>query len=53
MEPTLLAALLVLGAAIGFAAGLLGIGGGMLTVPFMTLLFTVQKFPACAARPMS
>ena len=45
MEPTLIAALLALGAAIGFAAGLLGIGGGMLTVPFMTLLFTVQKFP--------
>ena len=45
MEPTLIAALLALGAAIGFAAGLLGIGGGMLTVPFMTLLFTQQKFP--------
>ena len=45
MDPTLIVALLALGAAIGFAAGLLGIGGGMLTVPFMTLLFTLQKFP--------
>lgn len=45
MDLSLVAALLVLGAAIGFAAGLLGIGGGMLTVPFMTLLFTLQKFP--------
>ena len=45
MDLTLLALLLVLGTAIGFAAGLLGIGGGMLTVPFMTLLFTAQKFP--------
>lgn len=45
MDPVLIAALLALGAAIGFAAGLLGIGGGMLTVPFMTLLFTLQKFP--------
>ena len=43
---TLPAALPVLGAAIGFAAGLLGIGGGMLAVPFMTLLFTAQHFPA-------
>ncbi len=46
MDWTLLAGLLVLGAAIGFAAGLLGIGGGMLTVPFMTLLFTMQKLPS-------
>ncbi len=45
MDLALAAALLTLGAAIGFAAGLLGIGGGMLTVPFMTLLFTVQQFP--------
>jgi uncharacterized membrane protein YfcA len=46
MDWTLIAALLALGTVIGFAAGLLGIGGGMLTVPFMTLLFTLQKLPA-------
>jgi len=45
MDPALVAALLALGAAIGFAAGLLGIGGGMLTVPFMMLLFAVEQFP--------
>jgi len=44
MDPTLVAMLLVLGAVVGFAAGLLGIGGGMLMVPFLTLLFTAQKF---------
>lgn len=42
----LAAALLVLGAATGFAAGLLGIGGGMLLVPFLTLLFDARQFPA-------
>lgn len=43
-DPLLLAALLLLGACTGFAAGLLGIGGGMLMVPFLTLLFTQQGF---------
>lgn len=42
---TLIAAALVLGAFTGFAAGLLGIGGGMLLVPFLTMLFTSQGFP--------
>jgi uncharacterized membrane protein YfcA len=42
---TLAAALLALGAATGFAAGLLGIGGGMLLVPFLTLLFDARRFP--------
>ena len=37
--------LLVLGTFTGFLAGLLGIGGGMIMVPFLTLIFTVQKFP--------
>ncbi|MFN7666974.1 MAG: TSUP family transporter, partial [Burkholderiales bacterium] len=44
-SPGLLAALLLLGAAVGFAAGLLGIGGGMLLVPFLTYLFTYLAFP--------
>ncbi len=34
--------LVVLGAATGFLAGLLGIGGGMSMVPFMTMLFSSQ-----------
>ena len=44
-EPAYIAALLLLGAATGFAAGLLGIGGGMLMVPFLTLLFTWRGYP--------
>lgn len=37
--------LLVLGAATGFAAGLLGVGGGMMMVPFLTLLLEANGFP--------
>ena len=36
---------LVLGTFTGFAAGLLGIGGGMLMVPFITMLLSAQGFP--------
>jgi uncharacterized membrane protein YfcA len=45
MEAGFIAALLALGAGTGFAAGLLGIGGGMLMVPFLTLLFTWRGYP--------
>ncbi|MCO5099631.1 MAG: sulfite exporter TauE/SafE family protein [Burkholderiaceae bacterium] len=45
MTLSLIAAFLVLGAFTGFAAGLLGIGGGMLLVPFLTMLLTSQGFP--------
>lgn len=45
MDPLFIFYLLVLGAVVGFAAGLLGIGGGMLMVPFLTMLFTWQKLP--------
>jgi uncharacterized membrane protein YfcA len=45
MDFSLIAAFLVLGAATGFAAGLLGIGGGMLLVPFITLLLGANNFP--------
>jgi uncharacterized membrane protein YfcA len=38
------AALLVLGALTGFAAGLMGVGGGMLLVPFLTVIFSAQGF---------
>lgn len=36
---------LLLGAVVGFFAGLLGIGGGLIIVPALTLLFTLQDFP--------
>ena len=39
-----LASLLVLGAVAGFAAGLMGVGGGMLLVPFLTAIFSAQQF---------
>jgi uncharacterized membrane protein YfcA len=45
MDWVLVAALLALGSATGFIAGLFGIGGGMLLVPFLTLLFTLRNFP--------
>ncbi|HEX7438486.1 MAG TPA: sulfite exporter TauE/SafE family protein [Caldimonas sp.] len=38
--------LLVLGLCTGFLAGLLGIGGGMLLVPIMTLLLTIKGMPS-------
>lgn len=40
LEPLLIAELAVLGLGTGFLAGLLGIGGGMLMVPFITLILT-------------
>jgi len=39
-------AYLTIGAAVGFFAGLLGIGGGMVMVPLMVLVFTAQGLPA-------
>jgi uncharacterized membrane protein YfcA len=41
----LILAFLALGAAVGFAAGLLGVGGGLLLVPFFTFLFTLKRLP--------
>ena len=38
--------LLILGSCTGFLAGLLGVGGGMLMVPFMTLLLSAKGMPA-------
>ncbi|MCC7005643.1 MAG: sulfite exporter TauE/SafE family protein [Ottowia sp.] len=42
----LISALLVLGAISGFASGLLGIGGGMVAVPFLVMLFSAQNIPS-------
>ncbi len=40
LDPMLVMELLALGLCTGFLAGLLGIGGGMLMVPFLTLIFS-------------
>jgi uncharacterized protein len=40
IDPLLVGLLLLLGTCTGFLAGLLGIGGGMLMVPFLTMLFS-------------
>ena len=45
LSPTLIAELVVLGMCSGFLAGLLGIGGGMLMVPFLTIILTARAFP--------
>lgn len=45
MSWTMVAALLAMGMFGGFAAGLLGVGGGMVLVPFMTMLFTARHMP--------
>jgi uncharacterized membrane protein YfcA len=35
----------VLGSVMGYLAGLLGVGGGAITVPILVMLFTAQGFP--------
>jgi uncharacterized membrane protein YfcA len=39
-------AYLAIGVAVGFLAGLLGIGGGMIMVPMLVFVFTAKGFPA-------
>ena len=45
LEPRLILELALLGIATGFLAGLLGIGGGMLMVPFITIILDQQGLP--------
>lgn len=45
LEPWLIFQLLLIGACTGFAAGLLGIGGGMLMVPFVTIILAARGYP--------
>ncbi len=53
LSPLLVTELLALGVVSGFLAGLLGIGGGMLMVPFLTLILTQRGVPAGLAVKMA
>ena len=51
LDPLLIAELLLLGAFAGFLAGLMGVGGGMLMVPFITFVLTRRDVaPALAVK---
>lgn len=45
MDLTLVLSFLALGAAVGFIAGMLGLGGGMVLIPFISLLLMARDFP--------
>lgn len=53
LSALLVAELLVLGIVSGFLAGLLGIGGGMLMVPFLTFILTQRGVPPGMAVKMA
>jgi uncharacterized protein len=53
LEPLLILELALLGTATGFLAGLLGIGGGMLMVPFITIILASKGYPANYAVKMA
>jgi Predicted permeases len=46
LDPLLVLELAGIGTVTGFLAGLLGIGGGMIMVPFMAMILDAQGFPA-------
>ncbi|MDO5055910.1 MAG: sulfite exporter TauE/SafE family protein [Lautropia sp.] len=45
MTTAILLSLLALGAGAGFMAGLFGVGGGMVMVPFLTMVFAARGIP--------
>ncbi len=53
LEPLLIAELALLGIATGFLAGLLGIGGGMIMVPFISAILTHRGVPPGLAVKMA
>jgi len=53
LSPLLIVELAVLGLGTGFLAGLLGIGGGMLMVPFITFILSAQGVEADLAVKMA
>jgi uncharacterized membrane protein YfcA len=46
LDPLLVAELALIGTCTGFLAGLLGIGGGMIMVPFLTIILAHKGYPA-------
>jgi uncharacterized membrane protein YfcA len=53
LEPQLILELAVLGLCTGYVAGLLGIGGGMLLGPFITIIMSARGVPADLAVKMA
>jgi uncharacterized membrane protein YfcA len=53
LDPLLILELAALGLATGFLAGLLGIGGGMLMGPFLTIILSARNVPADLAVKMA
>jgi len=53
LDPALLAACAAVGAGAGFLGGLLGIGGGVVIVPALLLLFEMQGMAATVAAPVA
>jgi uncharacterized protein len=53
LGPALVAELLLLGTVTGFLAGLLGVGGGMMMVPFLTLILSARGVDGGSAVKMA